>query len=448
MSSFRGTVGALKEAPWCKGPIPGWHATRLKWTVSSAISGLWGNEADGGHDDVACVRVADFDRDRLRANMAEPTMRSVPINQQLSRRLKQGDLLLEKSGGGAQQPVGAVVTFDSDERAITSNFVTRLRPAAKCCPRYLTYLHAFLYYGRVNTRSIKQTTGIQNLDAQSYLDEVTYTPPFPTQRAIAAFLDRKTAAIDALIEKKQRLLDLLDEKRTTLINQAVTKGLDPTVPMKDSGTPWIGDIPAHWEIHHLRRMVKRFIDFRGRTPQKTDQGTPLITAGAVRDGFIDHDRAPEWVESNVAADLNRRGHPEVGDLLFTSEAPLGEVGIVGDPNIACAQRIIMFKTDPARMLSGFLRLHFLAPSGRREIKSRASGSTAEGIRADRLKMSLVPCPPLEEQAQIVSHIELHTNGDHAIGAAVSLQIGHLSEYRQSLITAAVTGQLPLPEDAT
>jgi len=77
------------------------------------------------------------------------------------------------------------------------------------------------------------------------------TPPLPIQKAIAGFLDRKTAAIDALIEKKQKVLDLLAEKRAALINQAVTKGLDPNVPMKDSGIPWIGEIPAHWQMAPL-----------------------------------------------------------------------------------------------------------------------------------------------------------------------------------------------------
>ncbi len=82
-------------------------------------------------------------------------------------------------------------------------------------------------------------------------------PPLPTQKAIADYLDEKTAAIDALIEKKRKLLDLLAEERAALINQAVTKGLDPTVPMKDSGIPWIGEIPAHWDVLQLRRLIRR-----------------------------------------------------------------------------------------------------------------------------------------------------------------------------------------------
>ena len=79
-------------------------------------------------------------------------------------------------------------------------------------------------------------------------------PPLPTQRAIANFLDEKTATIDDLIAKKERLIELLEEKRAALINRAVTKGLDPDVPMKDSGIPWIGEIPEHWEVRSLRRL--------------------------------------------------------------------------------------------------------------------------------------------------------------------------------------------------
>ncbi|MEW6230494.1 MAG: restriction endonuclease subunit S, partial [Bacillota bacterium] len=94
-------------------------------------------------------------------------------------------------------------------------------------------------------------------------------PPLPEQRAIAAFLDRETTNIDALVAKKERLIELLQEKRTALITRAVTKGLDPNVPMKDSGVEWLGEIPAHWEVRRLKHVV-HFIG--GGTPAKDDVG--------------------------------------------------------------------------------------------------------------------------------------------------------------------------------
>ena len=85
-------------------------------------------------------------------------------------------------------------------------------------------------------------------------------PPEPEQRAIAAFLDRETARIDALVAKKERLIELLQEQRTALITRAVTQGLDPNVPMKDSGVEWLGEIPAHWEVKESSSLAQSAMD--------------------------------------------------------------------------------------------------------------------------------------------------------------------------------------------
>ena len=123
--------------------------------------------------DIVCVRVADFDRVQFRVRLDEPTLRSIDPRSVQSHRLAEKDLLLEKSGGGEKQPVGAVVMYDHGERAVCSNFVARMPVANGNDPRYLSYLHAALYAARINTRSIKQSTGIQNLDSGCYLVPAT-----------------------------------------------------------------------------------------------------------------------------------------------------------------------------------------------------------------------------------------------------------------------------------
>jgi len=199
------------------GEIPAhWKVDRLKWTVTDCRNGVWGSEPDGA-EDIPCVRVADFDRVRYRVALDEPTLRAVSSRELNGRVLHAGDLLLEKSGGGEQQPVGAVVLYDHDTEAVCSNFIARMPVAADCVPRFLAYVHALLYANRINIRSIKQTTGIQNLDSSMYLNELVALPPEGEQRAIADFLDRETAKIDALVAKKRRLVELLEEKRTALI---------------------------------------------------------------------------------------------------------------------------------------------------------------------------------------------------------------------------------------
>ncbi len=183
-----------------------WGIDRAKWSISSCQNGVWGAEPDGD-DDLVCIRVADFDRQSLRVSTEKLTMRSIAEKDRRNRLLKNGDLLLEKSGGGEQQLVGAVVEFNQPFPAVTSNFIARMVASDGMNSRFLVYLHLHLYSGRVNFRSIKQTTGIQNLDSQAYLDEPITYPPLDEQQAIARFLDFKTAQIDALISKKKELAE-------------------------------------------------------------------------------------------------------------------------------------------------------------------------------------------------------------------------------------------------
>ena len=162
--------------PWLSNVPEHWEVRRLGGTNVSIVSGAWGLDPNESGTDTACVRVADFDRMWLRAKTANPTMRYIESADLAKRGLTRGDLLLEKSGGGELQPVGAVVLFDSDISAVCTNFVARLRVADGFLSKYLLALHFTLYALRINVRSIKQTTGIQNLDLASYFNELVPVP--------------------------------------------------------------------------------------------------------------------------------------------------------------------------------------------------------------------------------------------------------------------------------
>ena len=200
-----------------------WEVSRLKWSAAGTVNGVWGDEPDG-ENDIACVRVADFDRRGFRVHFGEPTMRAVTRSQRSGRELLPGDLLLEKSGGGEKQMVGCVVFFDHAEPAVTSNFIARVSPVGS--PRFWTYMHAALYSGKLNYPAIKQTTGIQNLDANAYFDTLTVFPPLAEQEAIAAFLDQETARIDRLASQVERAIERSQEYRTALVTAAVTGKID------------------------------------------------------------------------------------------------------------------------------------------------------------------------------------------------------------------------------
>ena len=202
-----------------------WVVARLKWSSAGTTSGVWGDEPDG-ENDIACVRVADFDRRGFRVSFDDPTLRAISPSQRIGRELRARDLLLEKSGGGEKQLVGCVVLFDHDEPAVSSNFIARIATVPGGDPGFWTYVHAALYSGKLNYLAIKQTTGIQNLDLSVYFDTLVGFPPLLEQEAIARYLERETAAIDKLHGQVESAIERLQEHRTALITAAVTGKID------------------------------------------------------------------------------------------------------------------------------------------------------------------------------------------------------------------------------
>ena len=215
------------------GAVPAhWTPMRLRDSVEGCLNGIWGDEPRGDENDTPIIRVADFDRIQRRT-FAHETVRNVGEEQRKSRELCHGDLLIEKSGGGEQQSVGMVVEYTGQAGAVCSNFVARMRPREGVNSRYLVYVHAHLYSRSVPTLSIKQSTGIQNLDSAAYLGEQLFLPPLDEQIAIASYLDAETARIDMLMAHVDREIELLNEFRSATITDAVLGRIDVRDYMKN-----------------------------------------------------------------------------------------------------------------------------------------------------------------------------------------------------------------------
>lgn len=199
-----------------------WPVKRLKFSVASTTNGFWGEEPLEDGSDIWCVRIADFDRIRGLVGTSKKTLRSMTQFERANRLLEHGDLVIERSGGGDAVPVGSVVLYDHDEEAVCSNFATRIRLKRGQNPRYWRYVHSILHHRGVVWRSIKQTSGIQNLDLRSYLNEVAPFPPKDEQDKIADFLDDLTGEIDYLVDKATTAIELLRERKRSLISVAAT----------------------------------------------------------------------------------------------------------------------------------------------------------------------------------------------------------------------------------
>lgn len=155
-----------------------------------------------------------------------------------------------------------------------------------------------------------------------------------------------------------------------------------------------------WDLKPLDEVVEHFIDYRGKTPNKTNQGIPLITAKIVKDGRLLE--ANEYIAEEDYDDWMTRGYPEIDDVVLTTEAPLGEVALIKDKNVALAQRIITLRGYRDKLDNKFLKYWFQSEYGQYELDSRASGTTVFGIKASVLKKVPVPVPPLPEQKAIAS----------------------------------------------
>lgn len=220
--------GALRPSgvDWI-GQVPShWAVVRLRDSLASNESGTWGTDPLEDGSDTPCVRVADFDREAMRVCDPIPTNRQIPAGDLASRGLRRGDLLIERSGGTAINPVGCVVYYQSDTQAVSSNFISRMRMTAENHSRYWLYSLYAARLTRITQKWIKQTTGIQNLDFGGFSTEPFPKPPFDEQVAIADAVEELLGGIDDELARVRELTELLKERRGALITAAVTGQID------------------------------------------------------------------------------------------------------------------------------------------------------------------------------------------------------------------------------
>jgi type I restriction enzyme S subunit len=207
-------------------PPAGWQPTRIKFLFEPEWQGIWGDDPTGDDNDVICVRVADFDRLNFLAGPDALTLRSVPADQLASRLLRPGDVLLEKSGGTGDKPVGCAVNYVADAAAVCSNFIAVLRPEQFVDSRFVGLLLAAHYQARLNAPFVKQTTGIQNLDSHGYLGLHVHVPNKAEQREIARGLEASLDLLNRRLSEARHQVALLREHRQALISAAINGQID------------------------------------------------------------------------------------------------------------------------------------------------------------------------------------------------------------------------------
>lgn len=428
---------------------PSWSYTRLKRHASmKGRLGWQGLKSDEYLDEGPhVVSSAHFSGYRIRWEDC-PRVSRERYQRDANIQLRHGDVLLMKDGA-ALGKLAQVRQLPGP--ACVNSHLLLLRPLIPShSRRFLFYLldsKVFQEYMQVNGKG----STFLGVSQESIGNFPFASPPASIQNAIANFLDRKTVAIDALIEKKQKLLDLLAEKRAVLINQAVTKGLDPNVPMKDSGIPWIGEIPAHWEVKRLK-YVSSFVTSgpRGWGQYYSDSGPLFLRITNVARDNIDL-LLGEDKQQCVAPPPGAEGVRTLaleGDVLITITADLGSVGVVpqGLGEAYISQHVALCRPNGGLQprLVGYM---VQGPWGSVHYDLAMNGGTKVGLTLDDVRNTPIAVPPTDQQAELVWRLDTSVGNFDATAKRLGAQLTCLEEYRQALITAAVTGQLDIDAEA-
>ena len=282
----------------------------------------------------------------------------------------------------------------------------------------------------------ERSTDFRWTDAKSVLVPV---PSVEEQEAILSYLDTHTAKIDTLIGKQERLIETLTERRQAVISHAVTKGLDPNVPMKDSGYEWVGRVPELWSIKRISWLFS--LVGSGTTPPSDEEryygmGTPWVTTGELREGTITE--TAKSVTQAATSNFPTLRVYEPGTLLIAMYgATIGRLAVLGVP--ACTNQACCAMSMPVDVLTRFAFYSLLA--AREHILVLAVGGGQPNINQEMLRALRLPTPPMSEQEAIVEFLDRETNQIDVLSAKAGEMIDVLKERRQALISAAVTGKI-------
>ena len=308
----------------------------------------------------------------------------------------------------------------------------------------------FFYYSlpdQILKNANENIYGAKILNQELIKNAYLVIPPTTEQTSIASFLNLKTSEIDEIIADKNRLLELYEEEKTAIINQAVTKGLDPNVSMKDSGIEWLGEIPEHWEAVKLKYIAKVQT---GRTPKIQNSKTDYFENGTIN-WFTpsDMDGNQELVNSKRSIIIEAVENDEVelfseySIYLVSIGATLGKVGFSKEQASANQQiNVITFFDKVFEPIFGY----YYIVGNKEMITLQADYTTLPILNQSKTKDLLFSFPPIAEQQSIVHHIESECSKIDFKKARTEELIELLTEYRTALISEAVTGKIKVTED--
>lgn len=414
-------------------PTDTWQSARLKFTAPLR------NErtaAGSDHSDYLGLENIESWIGRIIESESKPNEES-DGDSGLANIFREGDVLF-----GKLRPYLAKACH-APRNGVCSTELLVMRPAKTVHPRFLLYFVLTPdFVGIVDASTFGAKMPRASWDFIGSLE--IRLPPIETQSIIANYLDRETARIDALIAEKERMLALLEEKRAALISRAVTRGLDTNAPLKPSGQEWLDEIPAHWEVWRLKHLASEALSYGANEAALEDNPewprfvriTDIATDGSLR-GETFKSLPPEIAEPFLLDD---------GDLLFARSGATVGKSFIYRPSWgkACfAGYLIRFRSDLSKVLPDFVNLYAQSSAYWHQVSTGTIQATIQNFSAEKYADIIVPLPPMKTQHEIVDAMAREQARFDGLTSQISNSLALMKERRAALITAAVTGQIPL-----
>jgi type I restriction enzyme S subunit len=423
------------------GEVPGhWELVRLK-RIAAIQYGI--GEPPKYHDDgTPLIRATNVNAGRIsRDGLVFIDSDDIPANRITW--LSPGDIIVVRSGAYT----GDSAIIRSEHCPSIAGFDMVLHPDG-CFPDFLQYalLSRYLKNHQIDLEKLRAAQ--PHLNAEELGHCLIVLPPLSEQATIAAFLDRETGKIDALVAEQEALIALLKEKRQAVISHAVTKGLDPAAPMKDSGIEWLGEVPGHWDVKRLKHIIGhsegiQMGPFGGMLIDLEDEDTGYRVYGQQNTISGDFDFVTRWISQDRYSELLRYALSP-GDIVLTRKGSLGHARLLGDDvqlGIIDSDTIRV-RVDKDQIIPELLSLLFHnAPYIEVQINTTKRGAILSGLNTETVASLTIALPPRPEQVILTDHLRDRMKEIDLLHYEALRAIDLLKERRAALISAAVTGKI-------
>lgn len=424
------------------GAVPShWAIEKLKFIARAQFSNVDKKSEEGEQPVRLCNYVDVYYHDRITADIEFMEATAEP-REAVKFQLQAGDVLITKDSEDPNDICVPAVVAESLPGVLCGYHLAQVRPDPKRTHGpYLMY--AFRSSG-IRDQFRMRANGITRfgLSQDDICSALFPLPTLPEQRAIAGWLDERTRRIDGLVAAKRRLIGLLTEQRTALISHAVTKGLNPAAPMKPSGIDWLGDVPGHWAVSpmYARYSVElgKMLDAKQITG---DHLVPYIRNVDVRWDSVNVDDLPEM---DIESHEYNRFILQSGDMVACEGGEVGRAAFWRGELGQCAYQKAIHRIRPLKPAQDYPRfLYYVMYTGSKCGVFIAGGNpnTIPHLTGEALRVYRFAFPPIDEQRAIVAHLDVSSAKLDALTAAAETAIARLTEYRQALISAAVTGKI-------